>query len=308
MNQTTEKYTFTVMIRCYTYNHEKYIKDALEGFVMQKTNFSFIAIIVDDASTDDTAKIIKEYEFKYPDIIKPYYLKDNHRSKRKPKVQYFEDIQNNSKYIALCEGDDYWTDPCKLQKQVDFLEANPDYSMCFHNAMIYETTTQGRNVFLFNNFTSDCDLTINDIVCKWLVPTASILFRKKYLDYSNWMVPIYSGDFTLLLNLFTRGKIKYIDTISSVYRKNLLGTSVSTTINSNFVREQHILLLESFNEGTNKKYDKVITDRVISLRKEIALREAIWQHKYYKLIYMLPVIWQNRIKIKKWICNIITQH
>ncbi|WP_319481186.1 glycosyltransferase [uncultured Draconibacterium sp.] len=299
MNHPEKEYSFTVMIRCYTYNHEKYIKDALEGFVMQKTNFPFIAIIVDDASTDDTAKIIREYELKYPNIIKPYYLKENHYSQRKPKFPYFQSIQKKSKYIALCEGDDYWTDPLKLQKQVDFMEKNPEYSMCFHNAIIYETSSVKRNVFLFNNFISDRDLTIDDVVNKWVVPTASIMCRKEHLEFPDWMVRIYSGDYALLLSLFLKGKIKYIDIISSVYRKNLNGNSVSTNVNSNFVRNQHLLLLESYNEGTNKKYNSVISKRITHLKKEIALREAIWQHRYYKLIFLLPQLWNNRKKIFK---------
>ncbi len=126
-------------ISCATYNHENFIKDCLDGFVMQKTNFNFEVLIHDDASTDNTANIIREYEQKYPDIIKPIYQTENQYSKGKPISATFNWPRAQSKYIALCEGDDYWTDPNKLQKQVDFLEANPDYMMCFHNAEILNT-------------------------------------------------------------------------------------------------------------------------------------------------------------------------
>jgi GNAT superfamily N-acetyltransferase len=133
-----------VVIRCTVYNHEPYLRDCLEGFVMQQTNFPFVAIVHDDASTDGSAAIIREYEEKYPDIIKPIYETENQYSKRDGSLGRIMSAAieaTGAKYVAMCEGDDYWTDPLKLQKQVDFMEANPEYSMCFHkvNTMIQET-------------------------------------------------------------------------------------------------------------------------------------------------------------------------
>ncbi len=123
-----------VAIQCITYNHEPYIRDALEGFAMQKTNFPFVAIVHDDASTDKTAEIIREYAEKYPDIIKPIFETENQYSKKDGslgRIMKEAIATTRAKYIAMCEGDDYWTDPLKLQKQVDFLESNPDYGMCY---------------------------------------------------------------------------------------------------------------------------------------------------------------------------------
>ena len=111
-----------VSICCITYNHEKYIRDAIEGFLMQKTDFPFEVLIHDDASTDGTADIIREYETKYPDIIKPIYQTENQYSKGIKISATYNYPRAKGKYIALCEGDDYWIDPYKLQKQVDFLE------------------------------------------------------------------------------------------------------------------------------------------------------------------------------------------
>ena len=127
-----------VTIQCITYNHEPYIRQCLEGFVMQKTNFKFEAIVHDDASTDKTADIVREYAEKYPDIIKPIYETENQYSKSDGSLGRIMNAHTKGKYIALCEGDDYWTDPLKLQKQVDFLEANPEYVLTCHRYKIYD--------------------------------------------------------------------------------------------------------------------------------------------------------------------------
>ena len=121
-----------VSIRCTVYNHELYLRDCLEGFVMQKTSFRFEAIVHDDASTDRSAAIIKEYAEKYPDIIKPIYETENQYSKHDGSLGRIMTEACRGKYIAFCEGDDYWIDPLKLQKQVDFLEYNTDYLSLIH--------------------------------------------------------------------------------------------------------------------------------------------------------------------------------
>lgn len=133
-----------VAIRCTVYNHEPYLRDCLEGFVMQKTNFRFVAVVHDDASTDKSADIIREYAEKYPDIIKPIYEIENQYSKQDGSLGRIMNAAidaTGAKYIATCEGDDYWIDPCKLQKQVDFLENHPDFSICFHPVIVYEQRT-----------------------------------------------------------------------------------------------------------------------------------------------------------------------
>lgn len=123
-----------VVIWCTTYNHEPYIKDALNGFIMQQTNFPFIAIIHDDCSTDNTTTILREYAEKYPDIIKPIFETENQYSKKDGTIDRIMEKsikESGAKYTALCEGDDYWIDPLKLQKQVNFLESHPDYGMVY---------------------------------------------------------------------------------------------------------------------------------------------------------------------------------
>lgn len=122
MNQENDTRPLMVSISCLTYNHEPYIRQCLEGFVMQKTNFRFEAIVHDDASTDGTAVIIREYAEKYPDIIKPIFETENQYSKHDRTLGCIMDEACKGKYIAFCEGDDCWTDPNKIQKQVDILE------------------------------------------------------------------------------------------------------------------------------------------------------------------------------------------
>ena len=125
-----------VTVWCLAYNQKDFIRDALEGFVMQKTTFPFEVIVHDDASTDGTTAIVQEYARRYPDIIKPVIETENQWQKGGLKhiIHIMNEKYRNGKYIAFCEGDDYWTAPHKLQQQVDFLESHAEYSMCFHSA------------------------------------------------------------------------------------------------------------------------------------------------------------------------------
>ena len=125
-NKSKQEQPLMVSINCIAYNQEKYIRQALEGF-------RFEAIVHDDASTDGTAAVICEFAQKYPHIIKPILETENQYSKKDGSLNRIMLAACKGKYMAMCEGDDYWTDPQKLQKQIDFMEAHPDYAMCFHN-------------------------------------------------------------------------------------------------------------------------------------------------------------------------------
>jgi glycosyltransferase involved in cell wall biosynthesis len=128
----------TVSILCACYNHENFIRDTINGFLIQKTNFQFEIIAHDDASTDGTKEILIEYETKYPDIFRNIYQSENQYSKKNGYVGRIQFTAAKGKYIAICEGDDYWTDPLKLQKQVDFLENNPEYVLTYHDACVVD--------------------------------------------------------------------------------------------------------------------------------------------------------------------------
>ncbi len=219
-----------VSICCITYNHESFIRQCLDGFVMQKTNFPFEIIVHDDASLDNTANIVKDYEVKYTDSFRCVYQSENQFYKQNVLINILFPM-SQGKYIALCEGDDYWTDPYKLQKQVDFLEANPEYSLCFHNAIkLYHD--EDKETELFAQYTKS-DYYPEDIIHEWLIPTASVVFRNVFLDHGlpGYMNNIAIGDFPLFLYLGEFGKYRCIDEPMSVYR--ILSTGhVKSELNS----------------------------------------------------------------------------
>ncbi|MEZ3590604.1 MAG: glycosyltransferase [Muribaculaceae bacterium] len=221
-----------VAIRCITYNHEPYIRDCLEGFIIQKTNFPFVAIVHDDASTDGTAAIVREYAEKYPDIIKPIFETENQYSKHDGSL---DRIMNNAcsetgaKYIALCEGDDYWTDPLKLQKQVDFMEANPEYGLVYTDYNIKDETS-GENI----------QSGLGSGVKKPILTFEEHLHRAGYIAPMSWLwrqstfnsiqtkfteYRHTDGSYTLALLFFLYSKVYFLKDITCTYR--IVGESAS---------------------------------------------------------------------------------
>lgn len=207
-----------VSVCCITYNHEPYIVQALNGFLMQKTSFPFEVLIHDDASTDRTADIIREYEKKFPKIIKPIYQKENQYSKgNRAILASFVYPRAKGKYIALCEGDDYWIDENKLQKQVDFLEKNPEYGMCFHDAVVVNELENEVDSFSYHVIEKDYSAT--ELFENWVVPTASMLLKKeilcyKLVDRENFI----AGDIVLVEQACVYGKVHGFKKKMSVYR------------------------------------------------------------------------------------------
>lgn len=206
-----------VTIQCLTYNHEKYIRKCLDGFVMQKTNFRFEAIVHDDASTDGTAKIVREYADKYPDIIKPIFETENQYSRSGGSLNRIMYEHTLGKYVALCEGDDYWTDPYKLQKQVDFLETHSDYSMCFHSAYIINDIKH--IVTIKCSDINDREYSADEVFSSWIVPTASIVYNRVAENYqtkhNSW---ILNGDIVIILKCAQTGRLWGMSDKMSAYR------------------------------------------------------------------------------------------
>lgn len=256
-----------VAIHCFVYNHEPYLRDCFEGFVIQQTNFPFVAIVHDDASTDGSAAIIREYEEKYPHIFKPIYEIENQYSKRDGSLERImnEAIEaTTARYVAICEGDDYWTDPLKLQKQVDFMEANSEYSLCLTNSIV---KFDDREVLAINHiwdtYTIEDVLNTNALNVKRrgdnVVPcahTSTIFYRIPNDKFPNWVSQCFIGDEPLMIYLAHHGKAKFINEITSVYRA---GVGVSS---KNFSQEldwmNRIKMYEVINEGLGYQYREII--------------------------------------------------
>lgn len=207
-----------VSVCCQTYNHKNYIAQAIVSFLMQKTNFNFEILLRDDASIDGTAEICKLYSEKYPTLIQLLAYKENQFQKG---VRPFLDNVKRArgKYIALCEGDDYWTDPYKLQKQVDFLEANPDYVFTFHDAVILNQKT-GEKRIRIGDRKIDTTVDLRSLIIEKNIPTASIVFRNVliYNTLPEWFSAISNGDYGLCVLLAEKGPGKYLPEAMSVYR------------------------------------------------------------------------------------------
>lgn len=222
-----------VSITCTTYNQEDYIAKALDSFLMQKTNFRFEIIVHDDASTDKTVEIIKKYESEHPDMFVCIFQDDN---------QYRKGISSNEfvlplvrgKYRAFCEGDDYWTDPLKLQKQVDYMEAHPECSMCVHAAKtISSVGLEQKNVVRPYRQNKACS---TDDLLSWgekMFPSASMLQRTEHLkQLPEFYLNAPVGDLAYEVYFSLCGYIYYFDEYMSVYRKNAKGSWTNRTYSS----------------------------------------------------------------------------
>lgn len=262
-----------VSIICCTYNHDKYIRQSLEGFVKQKTSFNFEVLIHDDASTDSTAQIIKEFENKYPNIIKPIYQKENQYSKGVDILQTYLYPQAKGKYIAFCEGDDYWTDPLKLQKQVDILEKNSNIGLCYTKIRKYIQENKKNGSVWGGNYTD-----FNDLLISNTIPTLSCLVRKdlvlKYLEdiqphKKSWKM----GDYPMWLWISYNSNIFFLPEITGVYRvlKESASHSSNLIIRINFVISTFDIKLFFASKYNISQYD-------------ILVKESLWWHLIHSIL------------------------
>lgn len=215
-----------VAIRTLVYNHEAFLRDYFEGIIMQKTNFPFIAIVHDDCSTDESAKIIREYAAKYPKIIKPIFEEQNcyQNGLWNEANKKMEEAYKDAKYIAYCEGDDYWTDPNKLQRQVDFLDAHPEYAAIAENGLVQNSVSNTEYPF---NPEPSHDIELEEAITKRRFPTAGVMRRKEVLD-GFFETCRYHIDTIQWCWIISKGRFRYENTVSSVYRKGAQGMTVYT--------------------------------------------------------------------------------
>lgn len=259
-----------VGIRCLAYNQEKTIRQTLEGFVKQRTNFPFIAVVHDDASTDGTASIIKEYAEKYPNIIKPIFEKKNvyQNCPRGTLEKIMNEALGECKYIAICEGDDYWVSPNKINQQVEFLELHSEYAMCCSDAIII-TSTGEKN---WSISLSDRDLTADEIIKGGglYIPTASIIYRKSVKDdYPKCCWNCHVGDYPLQIMCRLKGKVRYFSEKMVAYRFSI-GNSWTANKQKKCNSEKQFIswmsemdMLEGLDKYSNHKYHKSFMEREI---------------------------------------------
>lgn len=208
-----------VAVAMVTYNHEKFIAHAIDSILMQKTNFPFRIYIGEDCSTDKTREICLSYANKYPDRISLFLNKTHHFRKNSSTI-YSESFKSGAKYIAMLDGDDYWTDPNKLSKQVEFLEANPDYAYCCTRIQILDNNTGEISPYLEDYFSDSKDkiVTFSNFYSPFVTHTATVLFRSDYLSGLKNITGKYFVDLSLYTHLLTQGKGYCFNWVSAVYR------------------------------------------------------------------------------------------
>ena len=265
-----------VSVICNVYNHERYIRDALEGFVSQKTNFGLEILIHDDASTDRSAEIIREYERKYPGLIKPIYQTENQYSKKISITYTHQMPRAKGKYIALCEGDDYWTDPLKLQKQFDYMEENPEYYLCvcstaWQNMMTGRLENRGRA-------DQDRDISLDEIILEEqgrLFQLASYFMKRELLDdVQSWRTAFPIGDLPIAIDAALRGKVRMLSDKMCVYRYYAAGSWTQRMDNDDHrvvISKRMINALTILNAATNYQHDAVIARRIRKHKYTLAL-------------------------------------
>lgn len=283
-----------VTIYCLAYNHEKYIRNTLEGFVNQKTDFEYCVLVHDDASTDGTKAVINEYYQKYPDIIVPIYEKDNQYSKG---VEIYSRIISpliHSKYIAVCEGDDYWTDDKKLQMQFDYMEKHCECSLCVHNTKMINEDGSSRDIY-FNQCKENRDYSAKDIIEATgggLFHTSSFFYR--YADRAK-MTDAFQidgiGDYSLAIFLSTLGHVHYFPEVMSCYRVGAVNSWVQREMGN---RNRAIM----FNKIVIKALKKMDIETKHIYEKSFSAAILKYEYRVCKLEFNLKKINKNN-KLKE---------
>lgn len=319
-----------VSISCVTYNQESYIAQALESFLMQKTEFEFEILVHDDASTDGTANIIKEYELKYHNRIKPIYQSENQYSKG-VNVNQFNDKRALGKYIAYCEGDDYWTDPYKLQKQVDYMKTHPECSLCVHAACTVDhlgkqlTINKRPNQGNKNYSTKEILLAGGGMFASNSMLHRSDLVQNMPAFYYN--APV--GDFPLQIYLSMHGEVYYIDEFMSTYRMNARN-SWTNDVNFNDSRIIEIskkmeIMFNGIDEYSNGKYFEIIRQCILAnglyiamlennkfkikvIRKQVDFDLFNLNYRKYRLLSRIPWLYQATRRLKQKLAKMKVQY
>lgn len=293
-----------VSIICNAYNQESYIADAIESFLMQKTEFAFEILIHDDASTDRTADIIREYEKKYPTLVKPIYQMENQYSKGG--IGKFQYPRVKGKYVAICEGDDYWTDSHKLQKQVEQLEKHPECDMCAHTAIAVDAETK-KVLRKISPSSEDRILTTEEVILGGggYVATNTLMYRARLLADTRQFRKFLNLDYSLQIQGALRGGIFFIHDCMAAYRvcaKNSWTSQMKNNSEKICAHTEKVNeMLRILDRETNYKYAACIRQHI--LENEVSILKCKGEEKkLFSSQYKehLKVLEKNEI-IKIWI-------
>lgn len=328
-----------VTIICLSYNHEKSISAALDSILMQETDFPFEIVIHDDASTDNTANIIREYVQVYPHIVKPILEDENQYSKHNGAIYRIISAHNNGKYVAFCETDDKWISTDKIQVQVDFMNRHPECSMCVHNT-IYHYSDNSHPDRMFAPWSVLHCLTERDIFFDWKVHTSSYMVRREFQRIPDFSKKYWFGDYVYLTMAFYYGEVYFLPNILTLYNGKT-ENGVSTLVHGDSIsyynsrRKERIEYLKEYNIYTKQKYSSIVMERIdeiefvcLLLEIESDLNPAkdtilqtkekvrrVTQHKYYRkylnsipytdavrtiLKFECPELWKT---VKRVLCN-----
>ena len=274
-----------VSVICTVYNHEKYLRQCLDGFVMQKTTFPFEVIVHDDASTDHSADIIREYEEKYPQIIKPIYQKENQYSKRVSIGREFLLPKVRGKYVASCEGDDFWTDAYKLQKQYDVMEAHPECHFCVHKVQCVDEAgdlvTRCYPSIEVRNGLLATEEFMGIIGQQYAFQTSSYFRRME--DYRNYLqnppefVKVADvGDVPTMLYLGSLGYVYYIHEPMSCYRMNSIGSWTLRQRGDSNRQRMHAMAMVNMYDVFNRETQDRYKEALMPCRRKYNLTQCIF--------------------------------
>lgn len=307
-----------VSICCIAYNHEEYLRQSIESFLMQETSFPYEIVIHDDASTDGTANIIREYEEKYPEIIRPIYQTENQYSKENM-LPFLTTLRAaKGKFIAICEGDDYWTDPLKLQKQIAEMMRNPDCAISFHPAVIKWDDGMHDDELICYHSKKGRIFPIEEVIRgggSSFIPTASIIFSStvipRIISFFTYSENYPYGDYFIQILGAESGGALYLSDIMSVYRKNVIG-SYSETLEKRdpaFLSSQVVSTLESYreiDEFTGLKYSDLFAYMQRSFILHVLLSPTYDDKKVHEQV--LAYYWNNSTISNSRIWNVVFRY
>lgn len=246
-----------------TYNQERFINQAIESVLMQKTMFPFEIVISDDCSTDGTKGILEDYVRHYPDRIRLLESESNLGGPRNLR-RVIE--ATDAKYVTCLDGDDYYLDNYKLQKQVEFLEENEQYAACFHNVINLDEKSSKKSLFLPLDFPSVVDA--RDVITKpWFLPIHSVLMRRAFISFPDWYETVMNDDFVVNMSVVMHGPFFYMPDIMAAYRHHDNNVSIHYT-DLSLINGQLCKILEGFSTIYPKEYFPVFENRIKYLQVE----------------------------------------